>query len=65
MGVAQSNVMTIKRRLLISHLAMFVMPLVMAAVIILSAAGAVMLGGCCRTTPADIAALRARWPRGD
>jgi homocysteine S-methyltransferase len=29
------------------------------------AAGAVMLGGCCRTTPADIAALRARWPRGD
>lgn len=40
---SQSNVMTIKRRLLISHLAMFVMPLVMAAVIILSAAGAVML----------------------
>lgn len=37
------QIMTIKRRLLISHLAMFVMPLVMAAVIILSAAGAVML----------------------
>jgi homocysteine S-methyltransferase len=26
-------------------------------------AGARLIGGCCRTTPQDIAALRARWAR--
>lgn len=35
--------MTIKKRLLISHLTMFIAPLIMAAVVILSALGAVML----------------------
>jgi homocysteine S-methyltransferase len=28
-----------------------------------AAAGAQLIGGCCRTGPADIAALAARWPR--